>query len=79
MFAAAQDEEMINRFRPSLVEADVIKEQNLALDYIGIRGSIENAGRVSRHSHTYLYFLYQWASHPRARRFLSHVSPFSAL
>lgn len=54
---------MINRFRPSLVEADVIKEQNLALDYIGIRGSIENAGRVRRLSHL-PDPLYHCAHHP---------------
>ena len=38
---------MLQRFRASLEEADVIKDRNLALDFIGKRGSIENAGRVS--------------------------------
>lgn len=41
-----QDEEMLNKFRASLEEAEVIKDRNLALDFIGKRGSIENAGRV---------------------------------
>ena len=41
------DEEMLEKVRPSLEEADVIKDRNLALDFIGTRGSIENAGRVS--------------------------------
>lgn len=39
---------MLNRFRASLEEADVIKDRNLALDFIGKRGSIENSGRVSQ-------------------------------
>lgn len=37
---------MLNKFRASLEEAEVIKDRNLALDFIGKRGSIENAGRV---------------------------------
>lgn len=48
LLTVPQDEEMVNKFQPSLMEADVIKEQHLALDYIGIRGSIENAGRVGQ-------------------------------
>lgn len=43
-----RDEEMLDRFRASLEEAEVIKERNLALDFIGKRGSIENAGRAKR-------------------------------
>lgn len=41
-----QDEEMLDKFRASLEEAEVVKDRNLALDFIGKRGSIENAGRV---------------------------------
>jgi hypothetical protein len=41
-----QDEEMLNMFRPSLEEADIIKERYIALDFIGKRGSAEGAGRV---------------------------------
>lgn len=67
---------MINRFRPSLVEADVIKEQNLALDYIGIRGSIENAGRVRRLSHL-PDPLDSMGSPCRARWFLTRLSLFN--
>jgi hypothetical protein len=37
---------MLQKFRASLEEAEVIKDRNLALDFIGKRGSIENAGRV---------------------------------
>lgn len=39
---------MLNKFRASLDEAEVIKDRNLALDFIGKRGSIENAGRAKR-------------------------------
>jgi DNA-directed RNA polymerase II subunit RPB2 len=42
------DQEMMERFRPSLEEATPIKHQNVALDYIGKRGSAINVGRKER-------------------------------
>jgi DNA-directed RNA polymerase II subunit RPB2 len=43
-----QDKEMMERFRPSLEEAMPVKHQNVALDYIGKRGSAINVGRKER-------------------------------
>jgi RNA polymerase Rpb2, domain 2 len=42
------DVEMMEKFRPSLEEADVIQTRNLALDYIGKRGNATNVGRNER-------------------------------
>ena len=42
------DGEMMERFRPSLEEAAVIKTQDMALDYIGSRGSAVNVSRKDR-------------------------------
>jgi DNA-directed RNA polymerase II subunit RPB2 len=42
------DSEMMERFKPSLEEATPIKHQNVALDYIGKRGSAVNVGRKER-------------------------------
>jgi RNA polymerase Rpb2, domain 2 len=39
---------MMEKFRPSLEEADVIQTRNLALDYIGKRGNATNVGRNER-------------------------------
>lgn len=43
-----QDYEMMERFRPSLEEAEPIKNQMLSLDYIGKRGSAVNAEKHKR-------------------------------
>jgi DNA-directed RNA polymerase II subunit RPB2 len=43
-----RDTEMMERFRPSLEEAAVIKSQDQALDYIGKRGSAVNVSRSER-------------------------------
>ena len=42
------DDELMERFRPSLEEAFVIQEQNLALDFIGRRGSAQNVAKRER-------------------------------
>ena len=42
------DREMMDHFKPSLDEAVPIKHQNVALDYIGKRGSTVNVGRKER-------------------------------
>jgi DNA-directed RNA polymerase II subunit RPB2 len=42
------DVEMMEKFRPSLEEADVIQTRNLALDFIGKRGNAGNVGRNER-------------------------------
>ncbi|KAG5179521.1 hypothetical protein JKP88DRAFT_200959 [Tribonema minus] len=42
------DAEMMEKFRPSLEEADVIQSRTLALDFIGKRGSAANVGRNER-------------------------------
>lgn len=43
-----KDTEMMERFRPSLEEASVIRNQLTALDYIGKRGSAQNVARRER-------------------------------
>lgn len=42
------DAEMMERFRPSLEDASVIQNQDVALDFIGRRGSAQNAGKAGR-------------------------------
>eukprot|EP00936_MAST-01D_sp_MAST-1D-sp1_P001586 g1586.t1 len=42
------DSEMMERFRPSLEEAKVISSPQVALDFIGKRGSAENVGKAER-------------------------------
>lgn len=43
-----KDAELMERFRPSLEEAFVIQEQEVALDFIGRRGSAINASKSDR-------------------------------
>jgi DNA-directed RNA polymerase II subunit RPB2 len=45
------DVEMMEKFRPSLEESDVIQSKILALDFIGKRGSAVNVGRNERISY----------------------------
>jgi DNA-directed RNA polymerase II subunit RPB2 len=43
-----EDGEMMERFRPSLEESFVIQNREVALDYIGRRGSALNVGKIDR-------------------------------
>lgn len=48
MYDPAADPEMLERFRPSLEEADLIRSREVALDYIGKRGNTPYALRAER-------------------------------